>query len=135
MRALFPFSIMSPDPVPMRGGPGSASTNGNGAVGVADGSPAPPSSYRRRSVFLDSGDHLKALRGRYTRNYRWGSVDVLNPEHCDFLALRHAIIGPRMKVLKQTTNEVLYEKFRTQKLLELKKLSRVLKADIPTSNN
>jgi len=78
MRALFPFSIMSPDPVPMRGGPGSTNTNGNGAVGVADGSPAPPSSYRRRSVFLDSGDHLKALRGRYTRNYRWGSVDVLS---------------------------------------------------------
>jgi len=40
-----------------------------------------------------------------------------------------------MKVLKQTTNEVLYEKFRTQKLLELKKLSRVPKGDIPTSDN
>lgn len=40
-----------------------------------------------------------------------------------------------MKVLKQTTNEVLYEKFRTQKLLELKMLSRVPKADAPISNN
>lgn len=72
MRALFPFSIMSPDPVPiMRGGSGTNSS-------PTDGSPAPPSSYRRRSVFLDSGDHLKALRGKYTRNYRWGSVDVLS---------------------------------------------------------
>ena len=75
MRALFPFSIMSPDPVPCARG-GSSNANGNGAVNLAD--PAPPSSYRRRSVFLDSGDHLKALRGKYTRNYRWGSVDVLS---------------------------------------------------------
>jgi hypothetical protein len=76
MRALFPFSIMSPDPVPiMRGSPGNTYSNG---ASLADGSPAPPSSYRRRSVFLDSGDHLKALRGKYTRNYRWGSVDVLS---------------------------------------------------------
>lgn len=49
---------------------------------------------------------------------------LADPEHCDFLALRHAILGPRTRVLKQTTNEDLYEKFRTQKLIELKKLNR-----------
>lgn len=61
-------------------------------------------------------------------------VSPLDPEHCDFLALRHAILGPRMRVLKQTTNEILYEKFRTQKLLELKKLTRPPRPTSPSAN-
>ncbi|KAF8319710.1 hypothetical protein DL93DRAFT_2074678 [Clavulina sp. PMI_390] len=120
MRALFPFAVMSPDPVPsLTGEKKLVDAEGSGTV-------SPPSAYKRKSLVLpdDWEDHLKALKGKYTRNYRWGSVDVLNPEHCDFLALRHAILGPRLRVLKQSTNEVLYEKFRTQKLLELKKLAR-----------
>jgi hypothetical protein len=33
----------------------------------------------------------KVLRGRFTRSYRWGQLDVLDPNHSDFLTLRAAI--------------------------------------------
>lgn len=39
----------------------------------------------------------KLVYGRFTRSYRWGSLDVLNPHHCDFLPLRTAIFH-HMKV-------------------------------------
>lgn len=33
----------------------------------------------------------KLVRGKFTRIYRWGSLDVLDPTHCDFAHLRSAI--------------------------------------------
>ncbi|KAI0768986.1 Septin-domain-containing protein [Trametes elegans] len=57
------------------------------------------------------------LRGVFVRKYRWGTVDVLAPEHCDFAALRTAVLSTHMKMLKIRTKEVLYEKYRTEKLL------------------
>lgn len=33
----------------------------------------------------------KIQRGKFTRSYRWGSLDVLDPNHSDFLTLRAAI--------------------------------------------
>lgn len=33
----------------------------------------------------------KLVRGRFIRTYRWGSMDVLEPTHSDFLPLRAAI--------------------------------------------
>ncbi|RDX42497.1 hypothetical protein OH76DRAFT_1422481 [Lentinus brumalis] len=57
------------------------------------------------------------LRGVFVRKFRWGTVDVLNPEHCDFAALRTAVLSTHIKMLKIRTKEVLYEKFRTEKLL------------------
>lgn len=44
-------------------------------------------------------------------------MDVLDPQHCDFAALRTAILSTHLKVLKIHTKEVLYEKYRTEKLL------------------
>lgn len=76
IRALFPFAVMAPDPVPSIS---SANANGHASYGTTPTtSPPPPSAYRRRSVTLDATDHLKELQGKYTRNYRWGSVDVLS---------------------------------------------------------
>ncbi|KAI9443089.1 septin family protein [Lactarius indigo] len=57
------------------------------------------------------------LKGVFVRRFRWGTVDVLDPTHCDFAALRTAVLSTHMKVLKTHTREVLYEKFRTEKLL------------------
>ena len=84
------------------------------------------------------------LRGVFVRKYRWGTIDVLSPEHCDFAALRTAVLSTHMKVrtdlsprrrplfrfcsvffsdpghaqmLKIRTKEVLYERYRTEKLL------------------
>ncbi|THG94249.1 hypothetical protein EW145_g8178, partial [Phellinidium pouzarii] len=69
-------------------------------------------------------DHLpymdgapRDLKGVFVRRFRWGVVDVLDPMHCDFAALRTAVLSTHFKVLKMNTKEVLYEKYRTEKLL------------------
>lgn len=38
------------------------------------------------------------LKGVFVRKFRWGTVDVLSPEHCDFAALRTAVLLTHMKV-------------------------------------
>ncbi|KAJ6559153.1 septin family protein [Mycena vulgaris] len=57
------------------------------------------------------------LKGVFIRKFRWGTVDVLDPTHCDFAALRTAVLSTHLKVLKNHTKEVLYERYRTEKLL------------------
>ncbi|EMD39843.1 hypothetical protein CERSUDRAFT_112110 [Gelatoporia subvermispora B] len=65
------------------------------------------------------------LRGVFVRKFRWGTVDVLSPEHCDFAALRTAVLSTHMKMLKIRTREVLYERFRTEKLLAKRATQRI----------
>ncbi|RDB17826.1 Cell division control protein 11 [Hypsizygus marmoreus] len=55
----------------------------------------------------------KISRGKFTRNYRWGFLDVLDPNHSDFLALRAAIFH-HMETLQKYTREYLFDKFRTE---------------------
>ena len=38
------------------------------------------------------------LKGVFTRKFRWGTVDVLDPSHCDFAALRTAVLSTHLKV-------------------------------------
>ncbi|KAJ7095830.1 septin family protein [Mycena belliarum] len=57
------------------------------------------------------------LKGVFVRKFRWGTIDVLDPTHCDYAALRTAVLSTHLKVLKNHTKEVLYEKYRTEKLL------------------
>jgi hypothetical protein len=40
----------------------------------------------------------EALKGVFVRRFRWGTVDVLDPTHCDFAALRTAVLSTHMKV-------------------------------------
>ncbi|KAG1885170.1 hypothetical protein F4604DRAFT_1730068 [Suillus subluteus] len=82
---------------------------------VAETPISPDSPTVRKSVFLQGPP--ENLRGAFTRKFRWGTIDVLNPDHCDFAALRTAILLTHLKVLKVHTREVLYEKYRTEKLL------------------
>ncbi|KAG8780718.1 hypothetical protein FRC12_022646 [Ceratobasidium sp. 428] len=56
-------------------------------------------------------------RGAFTRKYRWGTIDVLDPAHCDVGVLRGVVLGSHLNALKVHTREVLYERFRTEKLL------------------
>lgn len=56
----------------------------------------------------------KKIRGR---KYPWGVVEVENPEHCDFVKLRTMLIT-HMQDLQEVTNDVHYENFRSQKLLQ-----------------
>ncbi|RKP01889.1 hypothetical protein CXG81DRAFT_25453 [Caulochytrium protostelioides] len=55
----------------------------------------------------------KKVRGR---KYPWGVIEVDNEEHCDFVKLRQMLIRTHMEELKDYTNEVLYENYRSQKL-------------------
>ena len=97
-------------------------------------SPSTPTSLRHFPYLQGPPADLK---GVFVRKFRWGTVDVLNPEHCDFAALRTAVMSTHIKVrgrskcamrrtgradmprqlLKIRTKEVLYERYRTEKLL------------------
>lgn len=83
----------------------------------------PPSSWRAANqngagATGAGGSSLRTLpRGQFTRKYRWGTIDVLDPAHCDVGVLRGVVMGSHLKALKTNTREVLYERFRTEKLL------------------
>ncbi|KAG1715726.1 hypothetical protein ID866_1442 [Astraeus odoratus] len=59
----------------------------------------------------------KLVRGKFIRNYRWGSMDVLDPNQCDFTPLRSAIFH-HMETLQKYTREYLFEKFRAEYLVQ-----------------
>ncbi|KAG1746014.1 uncharacterized protein EDB91DRAFT_1120238 [Suillus paluster] len=59
----------------------------------------------------------KLTRGKFIRSYRWGSMDVLDPVHSDFMSLRTAIFH-HMETLQKYTREYLFEKFRNEYLLQ-----------------
>jgi len=50
------------------------------------------------------------------RQYPWGLVEVENPRHSDFLAVRSALLGSHLADLKEITSDFLYENYRTEKL-------------------
>lgn len=58
----------------------------------------------------------QTVRGR---KYPWGVIEVENENHCDFLKLRHMLIRTHMEDLKEYTNDVLYENYRTNKLIQM----------------
>ncbi|ESK87155.1 septin family p-loop gtpase [Moniliophthora roreri MCA 2997] len=83
-----------------------------------DGIPQTPASiHSDQHHFAYLNGPPEDLRGVFVRKYRWGKIDVLDPDHCDFAALRTAVLSSHLKVLKTHTKEVLYEKYRTEKLL------------------
>ncbi|KAI0712103.1 hypothetical protein C8Q76DRAFT_621658 [Earliella scabrosa] len=55
----------------------------------------------------------KIVAGKYVRNYRWGSLDVMDASHCEFLHLRGAIFH-HMETLQKYTREYLFEKYRAE---------------------
>ncbi|XP_072292109.1 septin 15 isoform X1 [Eucyclogobius newberryi] len=55
----------------------------------------------------------KKVRGR---QYPWGVAEVENGEHCDFTVLRNMLIRTHMQNLKDVTNNVHYENYRSKKL-------------------
>ena len=53
---------------------------------------------------------------RRARKYPWGTIEIDNLEHCDFIALRMMLIKYFMLDLVDTTNNVHYENYRCRKL-------------------
>ncbi|KAJ7935686.1 GTP binding protein [Mycena leptocephala] len=60
-----------------------------------------------------SSSSKKNPRGKFVRTYRWGTMDVLDPNHSDFIPLRAAIFH-HMKTLQKYTREYLFDKFRIE---------------------
>ncbi|KAF8508505.1 septin AspB [Gautieria morchelliformis] len=58
----------------------------------------------------------RAVRGR---EYPWGVIEVDNEEHCDFVKLRQMLVRTYMEELRERTDGVLYENWRSEKLLSL----------------
>jgi len=58
----------------------------------------------------------REVRGRA---YPWGVVEVDNEEHCDFVKLRQMLVRTYMEELREYTNDVLYENWRTEKLISM----------------
>lgn len=50
------------------------------------------------------------------RQYPWGSVQVENEQHCEFVNLRNAILRTNLEDLRETTHCKHYEHFRQRKL-------------------
>ncbi|KAI0050399.1 hypothetical protein FA95DRAFT_1487389 [Auriscalpium vulgare] len=59
----------------------------------------------------------KLVRGKFLRSYRWGSLDVLDHNHSDFLALRQAVFH-HMQTLQKYTREYLFDKFRMELIIQ-----------------
>ncbi|MCJ1313921.1 hypothetical protein MMC25_007601 [Agyrium rufum] len=55
----------------------------------------------------------RKVRGRA---YPWGTIEVDNEEHCDFVRLRQMLIRTHMEELKEETNNALYENYRSEYL-------------------
>lgn len=56
--------------------------------------------HQRQGFVSENGEyHVPSVYGRFVRRFRWGTIDVLDPHHCDFAALRAAIFGSYMKVM------------------------------------
>ncbi|KAE8147740.1 septin AspB [Aspergillus avenaceus] len=58
----------------------------------------------------------RKVRGR---SYPWGTIEVDNEEHCDFVKLRQMLIRTHMEELKEHTNNALYENYRSDKLTQM----------------
>ncbi|GAB5589095.1 Cell division control protein 3 [Umbelopsis nana] len=67
---------------------------------------------------VGSDKEVEAEGGRKVRGraYPWGVVEVDNEDQCDFVKLRQMLIRTHMEELKEHTNNVLYENYRTEKL-------------------
>ncbi|ODV64013.1 septin CDC11 [Ascoidea rubescens DSM 1968] len=50
------------------------------------------------------------------RQYPWGTIDIEDPDQSDFITLRSALLISHLQDLKEHTQEILYEKYRTDAL-------------------
>lgn len=66
-----------------------------------------------RNVVIDG----KATPGRRTK---WGTININDPNHCEFVAFRDFLLKNHLQELIEATAIVHYETFRTKQLLALK---------------
>lgn len=70
---------------------------------------------------VGSNQEIDTPDGRRVRGraYPWGVIEVDNEDHCDFVKLRQMLIRTHMEELKEHTHDVLYEKYRSEKLVAM----------------
>ncbi|KAF7375272.1 Septin-type G domain-containing protein [Mycena sanguinolenta] len=72
-------------------------------------------------AIVGSENFVRTRDGRMVRGraYPWGVVEVDNPEHSDFGLLRKLLVRTNMEELREHTNNVLFEAWRTERLLAM----------------
>ncbi|KAF9386534.1 hypothetical protein BGX21_000775 [Mortierella sp. AD011] len=72
-------------------------------------------------AIVGSDKVIETPDGRHVRGrkYPWGAIEVDNEDHCDFVKLRQMLIRTHMEELKEFTNDIHYENYRTEKLIAL----------------
>ena len=70
---------------------------------------------------IGSTNEVQTSDGRLVRGrrYPWGIIEVENESHNDFVKLRDLLVRNFLEELKETTSNVLYEHYRTEKLRKM----------------
>lgn len=84
-----------------------------------------------------SDDEIISVNGaaNHTRKYEWGNVIVENGNHSDFIYLKGILLGSHLQELKDVTNEVFYENYRTKMLLDKKVLTEYMPDAVTLDSN
>ncbi len=108
--ALLPFALVSPqfsrhhhtsfgkdDSMLAAGSPGEQEIPGTPTSRRTSVPPSAfPAPYGHASA--DNDTPREFPKGKYVRKYKWGTLDVCDPAHCDFVVLRTAILSSYFKV-------------------------------------
>lgn len=72
-------------------------------------------------AIIGSTKEIQTKDGRNVRGreYPWGIIEVDNEDHNDFVKLRQLLIRNFMEELRENTSKILYENYRTEKLVKL----------------
>src|SRR5271170_1548998 len=57
------------------------------------------------------------------RTNKWGTINIENENHCEFVELRNFLTRTHLQDLIETTAQIHYESFRAKQLLALKESS------------
>ncbi|KAH9811835.1 hypothetical protein DFH28DRAFT_900232 [Melampsora americana] len=73
-----------------------------------------------------ANEHTSSI---FSRRFRWGTIDVLDPNHCEFSLLRAILFGTHLTKLKESTRLEKYESFRTERLIRRERFTKLMTND------
>lgn len=81
-------------------------------------------------------DERDPQTGKYIRNYPWGKIDNVNNEKIsDLLILKNVLFGSHLQEFKDTTQNLLYENYRAEKLSSVTKSAASTSASTGPESN
>ena len=103
MKSMMPFSLIAPEAnirrhrqfCDLSQARSACETPVDGPESSVPQTPVSSAGSKHTSYYQSPPDDLKDL---FVRKFRWGTIDVLNPAHCDFAALRTVVLSTHMKV-------------------------------------